>query len=1333
MRLYSRALSAAEITTLATPPGGNEAPVAVDDSYTTPESTPLTVAAPGVLANDTDADANALTAIKVSDPAHGSVSLAATGGFTYTPSAGYSGPDSFTYRANDGTVDSNTATVSLTVSAAENNAVVLDGTNDYVTFGSATALGSTTFTLELWFKRTGPGVGVSTGSGGLASAIPLLTKGRGEGDATANLNMNYFLGIDVATGRLAADFEDTASGGNHPVIATTPITSDVWHHAAATYDGATWRIYLDGNLDATLTVSATPEATSIQHAGLGTAMTSTGVAAGFFAGLVDEARVWNAARSQALIQSTRDLEITSPTATLRGRWGLNEGVGTTAADSSGNAVTGTLTNGATWAAGFVPPPFNASPTVSLDAPADGAGGVSLAPPLAVTPDDTDSSTVTVTFYGRPSASGSFSIIATQSDVSAGAVTSAPWAGRQSGQRYEWYATVSDGSSTTTGPTWTFTTSTGSDPVLVGAGDIASCTSSGDEATAEILLGVSGTVFTAGDNVYQNGLLSEFNACYAPSWGQASIKSRTRPTTGNHDFGNGTNNGDGYFDYYNGAGAPTGIAGDRPTGFYSYELGQWHIVVLNTECAQAGVGCTAGSPQETWLRTDLEGHASSNVLAIIHRPRFSSGASGGNAALQPLWQALYDNGADLVLAGHDHHYERFAPIDPTGALDTAYGIPEIIVGTGGVNNSSVGTPKPNSIVSNDDTFGVLRLDLHANSYDWRFMPVDGETFVDSGTGSVHAAPNHAPTATVGLNTTSPKTTDTLTATATKADVDGDAVTLTYVWKVNGTTRQTTLTSTSLTDTFTAAVPGNGDRGDTITVTVTPNDGSLDGTPVSDSATVVNAAPVVDSAFISPSAPLTTDTLSVAVTSHDVDNDARTHTYQWTRNGIDLAGANAASLDLGTVGAVAGDQFAVRVAANDGLESSTTLTAASVTVRAIAFRSAATGQVTRGTTLSLAKPPGTTADDVLVAAIDVLGAVSVTPPAGWTLVRSDVNGSSLRQQVYVRAVESPEPNSYAWLLGTSGTASGVIVAYRGVDPVQPIDAAGGQPNASSSTITAPSITTQVASAQLVSLSGVAANAAVSPPSGLVERAESLGGSGNTRIAIELADAARPVIGPTGAITASATKAGPNIGQTIALRPAGAPPIEPTAPTAPQNLTAVAAASSVDLAWSAPSSTGGSAITGYNIYRDGALLTSVGPSVRSYSDLAVSPGDSYSYHVTAVNGAGESPPSNSVVSGLPGPVSVPGAPTGLTATRLSKPRTIQLTWTPPSSNGGASVTNYRIYRGTSLGGEASLPIATVGAVTSYKDTTLQSGVTYYYVIRAVNSAGDGAQSNEAFATAR
>src|SRR6185436_12382336 len=182
-----------------------------------------------------------------------------------------------------------------------------DGVNDYVTFGPAagvTKLGATVFTLETWFKREGPGIATSTGTGGVTAAIPLVTKGRAEAEGT-NVDMNYFLGIDSTRRVLAADFEDTAGGVNHPVLGTTPICDGVWYHAAATYDGTTWRLYLNGVLDAQLVVgSFTPRSDSIQHAGIGSAMTSTGAAAGFFQGTLDEVRIWNVARSAAEIQAT---------------------------------------------------------------------------------------------------------------------------------------------------------------------------------------------------------------------------------------------------------------------------------------------------------------------------------------------------------------------------------------------------------------------------------------------------------------------------------------------------------------------------------------------------------------------------------------------------------------------------------------------------------------------------------------------------------------------------------------------------------------------------------------------------------------------------------------------------------------------------------------------------------------------------------------------------------------------------------------------------------------------------------------------------------------------
>src|SRR5215211_3596090 len=170
-------------------------------------------------------------------------------------------------------------------------ALQLNGTSQYVTFGAAPGLGAAQFTLETWFKRTGAGVGTGTGSGGITSAIPLISKGRAEAETPANLNMNYFLGIDATSGRLVADFEDSATGGNHPVAGQTPVSSNLWHHAAASFDGSHWRLYLDGVLEAKLAVAATPEASSIQHAALGSALNSSGVPAGFFAGQLDEARI----------------------------------------------------------------------------------------------------------------------------------------------------------------------------------------------------------------------------------------------------------------------------------------------------------------------------------------------------------------------------------------------------------------------------------------------------------------------------------------------------------------------------------------------------------------------------------------------------------------------------------------------------------------------------------------------------------------------------------------------------------------------------------------------------------------------------------------------------------------------------------------------------------------------------------------------------------------------------------------------------------------------------------------------------------------------------------
>jgi hypothetical protein len=268
----------------------------------------------------------------------------------------------------------------------------------------------------------------------------------------------------------------------------------------------------------------------------------------------------------------------------------------------------------------------------------------------------------------------------------------------------------------------------SDPVLVGAGDIASCDDlAGAEATAKLIDHIPGTVFAAGDLAYPDGSDEQFANCYGPTWGR--FKDRTRPAAGNHEYH--SDGASGYARYFGAA------AGDPKKGYYSYELGAWHIIVLNSECDQVG-GCDAASPQGKWLRQDLADSKTTCTLAYWHKALFSSGGKHGNdPQMKPFWDALYLAGADVVLNGHDHDYERFAPQDPDGKLDKERGIREFVVGSGGKNSHRLfGATKPNSETRNAEAFGVLKLTLHAKSYDWEFIPEAGKTYTDSGTGTCH---------------------------------------------------------------------------------------------------------------------------------------------------------------------------------------------------------------------------------------------------------------------------------------------------------------------------------------------------------------------------------------------------------------------------------------------------------------------------------------------------------------------------------------------------------------------------------------------------------------------
>ena len=263
--------------------------------------------------------------------------------------------------------------------------------------------------------------------------------------------------------------------------------------------------------------------------------------------------------------------------------------------------------------------------------------------------------------------------------------------------------------------------------LIAAGDIAACGEDGDDATGEMVRESPGLVAPLGDNAYEDGSETDFRECYQPVWGHA--KWRTRPVPGNHEYH--TRDASGYFEYFGAVARP-------PRGYYSYNLGRWHLIALNSNCNAVG-GCGPGSAQERWLRADLRRNRARCTLAYMHHPRFSSGAHHGNTdAMEPFWQALYDARADVVLAGHEHDYERFAPQTPKGVRAPSRGIRSFVVGTGGRGTRpKFDRPLRATEVRNSDTLGILRMTLRPGGYDWSFVPAPGHgSFSDRGSGTCH---------------------------------------------------------------------------------------------------------------------------------------------------------------------------------------------------------------------------------------------------------------------------------------------------------------------------------------------------------------------------------------------------------------------------------------------------------------------------------------------------------------------------------------------------------------------------------------------------------------------
>ncbi len=277
-----------------------------------------------------------------------------------------------------------------------------------------------------------------------------------------------------------------------------------------------------------------------------------------------------------------------------------------------------------------------------------------------------------------------------------------------------------------------------DPIIVAVGDIACPLSNTgykreiglvegcrQMETSNLALQIKGlsAVLTLGDNQYPTGAIEDFQYSYDRSWGR--LKSVTHPSIGNHE-----GLGRGYYTYFGAA------AGSPDRGFYSFDIGAWHVIALNSNSECRIVACGPSSAQLAWLREDLAAHHAFCTLAYWHHPRFSSGQHQNNTVMSAIWETLYASAVDLVLSGHDHNYERFEPLDADGRIDEIHGIRSFIVGTGGVRHTEFGTIKTGSKVRNSNTFGVLKLVLRPIGYEWEFVPEVGKTFTDKGKGRCH---------------------------------------------------------------------------------------------------------------------------------------------------------------------------------------------------------------------------------------------------------------------------------------------------------------------------------------------------------------------------------------------------------------------------------------------------------------------------------------------------------------------------------------------------------------------------------------------------------------------
>jgi chitodextrinase len=718
-----------------------------------------------------------------------------------------------------------------------------------------------------------------------------------------------------------------------------------------------------------------------------------------------------------------------------------------------------------------------------------------------------------------------------------------------------------------------------DPVVAAAGDIAcGATSTGgsckQQATSDLLVQREpAAVLPLGDVQYEAGGLSDFQNFYNPTWGR--VLSITHPAVGNHEYG--TSGASGYWDYYDGVGNNTGIGGDRGRGWYSYDVGAWHLVALNTNCSNIPGGCGAGSQMETWFKADLAAHPTACTLVYAHHPRWTSDTRDfDKPELDQLWKDMENAGVELYLVGHSHFYERMAPARSDETVDRARGVRQIIAGTGGRNVYGFGTVEPISEVRNGSTFGVLEITLHPTSYDWNFVPIAGSTFTDTGSDTCHGPAGSG-------DTTAPTAPANLTAGApTPGQVDlgwtasSDGVGVTAYKVSRDGTEIATVTGTSYSD---KTVQG----ATAYSYTVKAYDAAGNASAPSNTATVTTP-PAPDTT--APTAPGALTATPASPTQVDLS---------WTASS-DAVGVTAYDVYRG----------GTKIGSTPSTSYSDTGAAPSTTYQYYVIGGDAAGNASPQSNTATATTPAAPSGNTLTftPTDDSYAEVGAATPFGGS--NRIVTDNSPVRHMYLRFNVS----------GTGGRQ--VLSAKLRLHCVDPSPKGGDFRSAGTNWSESTMTTAQepaLGGTTVASLGAVAAGSWYDIDVTSLVTGDGAVGFGATSTSTD------------GAYYDSKEGAAGMAPQLVLTLAGGA---DTSAPTAPTNLTGTATAGEVDLSWSA--STDDVGVSGYRVLRDGTqIATTTG---TTYSDTTVQSSTTYQYSVVAVDAANNpSSPSSVFTATTPG----------------------------------------------------------------------------------------------------